>query len=132
MRQGVAGNAEYRQSALYRLTYRHVDGTPGDGTHEWRKIATVADAERIAKKARNNVDPRAVANGRKRKARPQKVRSKPTSESEVENGKVPTSESEVTIPTSESEVTSIALPASLTSRKEIEAPRRRALHVRVS
>jgi len=55
-RAGRAGNAEHRTPNLFRLTYRHAKGLPGDGTHEWRKIGTdLADAERIAKMARQKV-----------------------------------------------------------------------------
>ncbi|SFM06130.1 hypothetical protein SAMN03159423_5162 [Bradyrhizobium sp. NFR13] len=50
--KGRAGNAEHRAANLFRLTYRDADGLPGDGTHEWRRIATVEEAEQIAADAR--------------------------------------------------------------------------------
>jgi hypothetical protein len=50
--QGCAGNAEHRSPNLFRLTYRHAKGLPGDGTHEWRKIGTIEVAEALAKAAR--------------------------------------------------------------------------------
>ncbi len=57
--RGCAGNADFRRPAHYRLTYRHVEGQPGDGTHEWRQIDTMEQAEELAKRARESVDPRA-------------------------------------------------------------------------
>jgi hypothetical protein len=50
--KGRAGNAGYRVSNLFRLTYRASKGAPGDGTHEWKKIDDIYSAERIAKAAR--------------------------------------------------------------------------------
>jgi hypothetical protein len=51
-REGRAGNAEWRQPNLFRLTYRHDDSFRGDGTHEWRNIKTEEEAEKLAKTAR--------------------------------------------------------------------------------
>ena len=56
-REGRAGNAEWRLSNLFRLTYRPAKGTHGDGTHEWRKIATIEQAELVAKAARKAANP---------------------------------------------------------------------------
>jgi hypothetical protein len=53
-RPGRAGNADFRIPNLFRLTYRETKGLLGDGTHEWRKVADLAEAERIAKAARQN------------------------------------------------------------------------------
>jgi hypothetical protein len=50
--QGRAGNAEWRTPSRYGLTYRHADGLPGDGTHEWRKIKDQQEAELTANLAR--------------------------------------------------------------------------------
>jgi hypothetical protein len=50
-RQGSAGNAGYRQPALYRLTYRHA-GPDEKITDEWRRIASFEEAEAVARKAR--------------------------------------------------------------------------------
>ena len=50
-RQGCAGNAGYRQSTLYRLTYRNA-GSDKRITDEWRRIETLAEAEAIAEEAR--------------------------------------------------------------------------------
>lgn len=51
--KGRAGNAEHRSPNLFRLTYRPAKGLPGDGTHDWRAIATLEDAEAIAASARS-------------------------------------------------------------------------------
>jgi hypothetical protein len=48
-RQGRGGNADYRQSNLYRLTFLPTDGE--DPTHEWRQISE-DDAKMVAKGAR--------------------------------------------------------------------------------
>jgi len=63
MQRGCGGNAYLRRVTLYRLTYRNAKGEAGDGTHEWRKIKTIEEAEAIAKKARAEKDQRAVAIG---------------------------------------------------------------------
>lgn len=47
---GRAGNAAWRRPTLFRLTYRHTQKI--EPTNEWRKIETVADADRLAKAAR--------------------------------------------------------------------------------
>jgi hypothetical protein len=49
---GRAGNAEWRKPNLFRLTFRPSKGNYGDGTHEWRKIATDEEARTIAAQAR--------------------------------------------------------------------------------
>jgi hypothetical protein len=56
--KGRAGNAEHRAANLFRLTYRHADGLPGDGTHEWRRIVTTEEAEQIADAARKDKPPK--------------------------------------------------------------------------
>ena len=50
-RKGCAGNAGFRQPALYRLTYRHC-GSHKETTDEWKRIKTMEEAEAIAKSAR--------------------------------------------------------------------------------
>jgi hypothetical protein len=50
--RGCAGNAGYRQPALYRLTYRHW-GSHKETTDEWRRIKTVEEAEAVAEQARS-------------------------------------------------------------------------------
>jgi hypothetical protein len=52
--RGRAGNAEFRSPNYFRLTYRHARGEPGDGTHEWRRLAdiTTDEAEAMARRAR--------------------------------------------------------------------------------
>lgn len=63
---GRAGNAEYRAPNLFRLTYRHAKGLPGSGTHEWRKVGSdLADAERIARMARQRASSKTKSQWRK-------------------------------------------------------------------
>ena len=50
-RRGRAGNGEHRTPNLFRLTYRPAGGAAP--TNEWRRIATVEEAERIACEARD-------------------------------------------------------------------------------
>ena len=52
VRAGAAGNEREKRSNVFRLTYLPSGTAPGDGTHEWRAIATAEDAERRAKTAR--------------------------------------------------------------------------------
>lgn len=51
-RKGRAGNAEYREPNLFRLTYRPCEGARGDGSHEWKTIKSDEEAARLAKAAR--------------------------------------------------------------------------------
>ena len=52
-RQGRAGNAEFREPTLYRLTYVYPrGGKHNPPTHDWRKIKTAEEATAIAKEAR--------------------------------------------------------------------------------
>jgi hypothetical protein len=64
--RGCARNGEFHQPSLYRLTYRDVKGTLGDGMHEWRRIKSIEQAEALAKQARREVDLRASVLGRAR------------------------------------------------------------------
>lgn len=56
--KGRAGNAEHRSPNKFRLTYRHAEGISGDGSHEWRSIATIEEAEAIADAARKAKAPK--------------------------------------------------------------------------
>lgn len=51
-RKGRAGNAEWRQPNLFRLTYRQSRGERSYGTNEWRRIGSIEEAAEIAKAAR--------------------------------------------------------------------------------
>ena len=51
-RIGRAGNAEFRLSNQFRLTFRPSKGVPADGSHEWKAIKSDEEAERLAKAAR--------------------------------------------------------------------------------
>lgn len=59
---GRAGNAEYRSANKFRLTYRDAHGIPGDGSHEWRLITSLAEAEATAKIARKAKPPKKTKN----------------------------------------------------------------------
>jgi hypothetical protein len=73
-RHGYGGAAEKRAPNLYRLTYTAawdaVKVAP-TGTHEYLRIATLAEAEAIAKAARKGADVRNVERGKKQNATPQ-------------------------------------------------------------
>ena len=56
-RKGVAGNAGYRCSNQFRLTFRPCGIVPGDGTHEWRRIKTIDEARALAERARAEHEP---------------------------------------------------------------------------
>jgi hypothetical protein len=51
-RAGRAGNAEFREPNLFRLTYRPSKGAPADGSHEWKAIKSDEEAGRLAETAR--------------------------------------------------------------------------------
>jgi len=51
--RGCAGNREFRQASLYRLTYRPLNRA--DPTHEWRRVKTVEEAQMITRQARKGV-----------------------------------------------------------------------------
>jgi hypothetical protein len=55
-RPGRAGNGEFRISNLFRLTYLPAHGK--GPAHEWRRIETIEDAEKIAKKVRRTIESR--------------------------------------------------------------------------
>jgi hypothetical protein len=65
--QGRAGNAEWRRPNLFRLTYRHAKGIPGDGSHEWRRIKTIEEALAIKAKARESANRREAKKALKKK-----------------------------------------------------------------
>ena len=47
---GRAGNAEFREPNLFRLTYRHTKRE--EPSHDWRRIATAHQAAKLARQAR--------------------------------------------------------------------------------
>lgn len=63
---GRAGNAEFRSPNLFRLTYKPCKGLPGDGTHDWRNIQTIEDAQARARDARLTPSRKQNASGGKR------------------------------------------------------------------
>jgi hypothetical protein len=78
-RQGCAGNAGFRQPALYRLTYRHA-GASKRITDDWRRIKTLDEAEVTAQRARSPQSGRAS----KTKARWRKSSLAPVTENGTE------------------------------------------------
>jgi hypothetical protein len=52
--RGRAGNAEFRSPNYFRLTYKPSKDVLGDGSHEWRRIETTAQATEIASEARRS------------------------------------------------------------------------------
>lgn len=63
--RGRGGNAEMRRPSLYRITFLNERGSRANPpTHEWQRIKTVEDAERIAAEARKAKSQNAVNNGR--------------------------------------------------------------------
>ena len=62
-RRGRGGNREFHAPNLFRLTYLPAHGKPP--THEWRRIKTIEEAEKIASEAR-----RPVKNRRRKKQKP--------------------------------------------------------------
>jgi hypothetical protein len=51
-RRGRAGNADFRRPTLFRITFRPSEGVYGDGSHEWRRFATMEEATAAAASAR--------------------------------------------------------------------------------
>ena len=65
-KRGYDKDVNREQIHLYRLTYRPAEGSPADGSHEWRRITTAEEAEAIADLARKSKRVRSP-NGRKTK-----------------------------------------------------------------
>lgn len=64
--RGRGGNAEYRTPNKFFLTFAHCrNSRKMPPTHDWHRIETVEEAERIARAARANKDERAVEHGRR-------------------------------------------------------------------
>jgi hypothetical protein len=102
-RKGCAGNAGYRQSTWYRLTYRHA-GSDKRITDEWRRIETPEEAETSAKAART-----AMPEQRSKNKSP--VRETPTGTSAgkpTNRGPSPVRETATTSPVRETPTTSIS------------------------
>jgi hypothetical protein len=63
--RGRGGNADYRRPNMFYLTFANGrDAKSQPPTHEWRRIKTMEEAERIADDARLAKDQNAVAKGR--------------------------------------------------------------------
>jgi hypothetical protein len=66
MKRGCALNGQFKEPSVYRITYVRAKGSEGDGTHEWRKIKSIEEAEAVADRARASFNPRARSLGRAR------------------------------------------------------------------
>jgi hypothetical protein len=110
--RGCAGNENYRRPNLFRLTYRPAkNATTGDGTHEWRSIKTVEQAEALAQQARREADPRARALGRARarkKIPSDGFRQVSVTVSDTDDGQSPVPETVTTCVSAETVTTSIS------------------------
>jgi hypothetical protein len=62
--KGCGGNENHRRANRFRLTYVNMKSRE-QPTHEWRKIETIEDAERLAARARSEKDNRARDLGRR-------------------------------------------------------------------
>jgi hypothetical protein len=105
---GRGGNAEYRMSNQFRLTYEHT--ASGNPTHEWKRFAghvdtkvdaqTMAEADQVARMARKDQDDTAVDRGKKLARKKQKTDAGfckgPMPESDTENEKLPMPDSGTT------------------------------------
>src|SRR5262245_46590578 len=100
-RQGHGGNAEFRESSLYLLTFAYArGGRHMEPPHDWSKIKTVEEAQQIAAAARSNKNPTAIKKGKlavkKNKNRFGKSVPVPVRESRTEKSKSPIRESRTT------------------------------------
>jgi hypothetical protein len=102
---GRGGNAEMRRPSLYRITFLNERGSKAkQPTHEWQRIKTVEEAQRIAGEARKAKSQSAVNNGhaswRKRQAKNisqyRKPVPKPVPETGTETTKSPVPETGTT------------------------------------
>jgi len=69
VQEGCAGNASHRIPNKYGLTYRGPEGLLSEGTDEWRKIATVKEADQLAASARQTPPDNSRRRGGKRVSR---------------------------------------------------------------
>jgi hypothetical protein len=101
--RGSAGNAGFRQPALYRLTYRHW-GSHKQTTDEWRRITTIDDAVIVAERARIPVS----KGWSKNKSPPPKTMGGPTPENRTIHGGFPPPKTMGTVPPPKTMSTSIS------------------------
>jgi hypothetical protein len=110
--KGCAGNEGYRRPNFFRLTYRPAKtATTGDGTHEWRSIKNLEQAETLAQQARRQVDLRALALGRARgrkKIPSDGFRQVSVTVSDTKKGQSPVTETVTTCASAETVTTSIS------------------------
>jgi hypothetical protein len=102
-RQGCAGNANYRQPTLYRLTYRFC-GSQQETTDEWRQIKTIEEAEATSERARSQRSERRPKN---KSPVPENALT-PVPETITGNDHFPVPETITTVPMPETITTSIS------------------------
>ena len=84
---GRGGNADQRRPNLFYITFLNERGSRAKPpSHDWQKIETIEDAERIAAKARSAKSERAVNNGRAAWKTSQAKKQKPVPETRTEAG----------------------------------------------
>jgi hypothetical protein len=119
VRKGSAGNAGFRQPALYRLTYRH-SGSHRETTDEWKRIMTADEAMKIASSAR-----RTQRSGLPKNKSP--VRETPTGTSAgnpTNRDRFPVRETPTTVPVRETPTTSISRRGTLNTDQGVQQRRR--------
>jgi hypothetical protein len=116
-RKGCAGNAGYRQSTLYRLTYRHA-GSDKHITDDWRRIETLAEAETIAEVARKSRPKQRSKN----KSPVSKTITGASVGKRTNRGHSPVSETITTGPVSETVTTSISRSGAPPHRGTLRSP----------
>ena len=112
--RGRGGNADHRKENQFFPTYLPGRDRTLEPPHDWRRIKTLEEAEQIARAARANKNPNAVANGksawRKNRNRVHKVYPKPGPQSVPETGKFPGTQSVPTGPGHKVYLLSISRP----------------------
>jgi hypothetical protein len=114
VKQGRAGNAEHRQSNLFRLTFAHDRNSRQEPpTDDWRKIKTLDEALAIARTARAAKDQLAVSRGARSAALRNRNQSgkpgpAPVRDFRTENAKSPVRENRTTGPVQKTGLLSIS------------------------
>jgi hypothetical protein len=81
---GRGGNAEYHSPNLFFSTFSQArDSGRNPPTHDWRRIKTIEEAEQIAREARANKNPAAIAQGKRSWRKRQEKQNASTENSHV-------------------------------------------------
>src|SRR5262245_4693338 len=85
--RGRAGNADFRQPNVFRLTYLNKYQTGENATNEWNRIETMEEAEMLARNARRSV----AAKQKTSAGKPTKTSAgKPTANDQIHSGETHT------------------------------------------